>query len=233
MIRKRVNPLVFAVTLAGLTSAVGTASADVVTHTGIHSTVPTTGKPSGSFAGPALPGRGDLTRFIVSLDLGSYRDAAVSFDFASLLGRDPRGFSASSATGMSYLDGFRLLEAEKSKPVVSAGGGVVRSGRPTGFRRLGDTQTFATAMFNLSAYDGQTVLLSVAFDDRMANRRGIVNVENLKIEVRPTGTSTAAAIPEPNSLALFLIALLGLSAWRADGTWRSKFRFLPRASDTT
>ena len=66
-----------------------------------------------------------------------------------------------------------------------------------------------TALFNLSAYDGQTVMLTVNFDSRSSTlRRGYINVNNLRIDVANEATQSAAAIPEPSSLLLLVAAAI-------------------------
>lgn len=216
--RKHINRFVLGVTLAAFGLGLSAVSADVVTRGAARDPSAGSGLPVGSFAGSLLSRRHSRTSFDFSLDLSGYLDAAVSFDFASLIARDRAGFSVSSATGESFVDGFRLLSPIGSPSAAGSPGRFVRTGGARGFQRRAEGATFATAMFNLAAYDGQTVLFRVTYDGRAASRRGSVNVENLLIEVRPSGATTAtsaATVPEPTSLALFLVALLALFAWKA------------------
>ena len=194
MTRRRIYRGLPSVVLIALTVLVSAVSADIV--------------PRG---GPAAGG----TSFEFSLDLRGYRDAAVSFDFVSLLAKEPLGFTVSSASGLSYLEGFRLLNRARSWFIDSDADEFAGVRRPKGFQRNGSRKMFSTAMFNLAAYDGQTVLLNVAFNDRAVERRGAINVGNLTIDVQPLGAlAEAAAIPEPTSLTLTLCGLFGLLGTR-------------------
>jgi hypothetical protein len=153
--------------------------------------------------------------FNVVLDLSGYRDAAVAFTFASLVDKNPAGIKVSSAPGTSFVDGYHLLDplgSIYSTPV-----------RPRGF--LQQSNVFSTAMFNLAAYDGQTVLLSVTVDrEDWIDVRGVIDIRNLKVEAAPIAARVAAAnaVPEPSSIALLLVALLAMA-------YQMRRRF-PRAS---
>jgi hypothetical protein len=214
---RRLKGWILGPALAVLAVALNSVSADVVSRDA-YRTWPSGSMPGGAFARPSFARPGSRASFDVSLDLSGYRDAAVTFNFASLISKDPSGFTVSSAgAGTSYLDGFRLLSPARSSFVRTGADRFVRLGRPTGFRHRGGGRTFTTAMFNLAAFDGQTVLLSVAFDGRAASRRGIVNLENLSIDVHPVGAGaapTAAAVPEPASVSLLLAASLAFFAGR-------------------
>ena len=76
-------------------------------------------------------------------------------------------------------------------------------------------------MFNLAAYDGQSVILSVAVNKQAASQRGgVVNLENLKLTVATASSEEfGTSIPEPTSIVLLGAGLLGLV-----GTRRSRQR---------
>ena len=202
--------LLFAI--AGQCVMIGTVSADIV--------------PRGSSSAAGGSGS-EWSEFAVALDLSGYRDAAVSFDFASLMNQNPRAFSLTSATGTSYIDGFRLLSPVRSRSVLTG----PNTGSPGHFEYSGGGRSYAMAMFNLAAYDGQSVILSVGLDRReVGRRRGMVNVDNLRISVAAVGDAVAAAsIPEPTTFTLFgaaLLGLLGAAGWRRKQTLPTPFRAL-------
>lgn len=145
----------------------------------------------------------------VLLDLSGYRDATVSFDFATLMRRDTAGFKVTSAS--NRFDGDIRLVSPITSPVSR---GQTRSSvqqNEPGFSWSDIGRRYSTAMFNLAAYDGQTVLLTLDFDRRAAQRRGMVNINNLRIAVAPTQTGPAGAvIPEPAVLWLLVAGVLGL-----------------------
>ncbi len=151
------------------------------------------------------------SKFDVALDLSGYRNAAVAFSFAALISRSPKRFRLISAPRMSYLDGFRLL-ARVRPPNASTDLGPSTRGNRGRFKYRGGRHTYSIAMFNLAAYDGQSVILSVAVNKRAANRRhGVVNLENLKLSVAAAGTAElGTSIPEPTSATLLGVGLIGL-----------------------
>jgi hypothetical protein len=127
------------------------------------------------------------------LDLTNYQNAAAVFNFRNLIRSDAGGCSAVSAPDVPF-------EADLYAP---------RSGV------RGRNQSRGSALFNLSAYDGQTVLLTVNYDRRSSIlRRGYINVDNLRIDVAST-QNAAATIPEPSTIFLIgaaMLAGLGFSA---------------------
>ena len=144
-----------------------------------------------------LPGS-TWKHFDVPLDLTGYQNTAVSFSFASLMRADPNGFKLVTATGLSFLDDYHLA----SQP-------------PDHHRQWergpGGGRLIKTAMFNLAAYDGQSVILTINFNKRSAAlRRGVVNLKNLNITVIPTSTA-AAVVPEPPTMFLIGMVILGLA----------------------
>lgn len=145
----------------------------------------------------------------VLLDLSGYRDATVSFDFAALMRRDAAGFKVSSAPKPLHGD-IRLVSPIASR--LDRGPARLRARRMArGFSRTDSGPRYSTAMFNLAAYDGQTVLLTLEFERRAAQRRGTVNINNLKIAVAAADTGPAgAAIPEPAVAWLLVAGALGL-----------------------
>lgn len=76
---------------------------------------------------PRGSGGSEWSECTVALDLSRYSDAAVSFNFASLMHHNPSAFRLSSAKGMSYLDGFRLLSPVRSRAVRTGSGAVSRA----------------------------------------------------------------------------------------------------------
>ena len=149
-------------------------------------------------------------RMQVQLDLSGYDHAAVSFDFATLMRRNTSGFAVSSGENMRFRDGFHLISPIRSRYIRGDGGDFRRVGR-NGFTRNGDRRRYQTAMFNLAQYDGQTVLLSLEYDARQARRRGIVNINNLRVDVQPANTPMPSQIPEPGTALLVVAGLLGLT----------------------
>lgn len=145
----------------------------------------------------------------VLLDLSGYRDATVSFDFATLMRRDATGFKVASASNRINGD-IRLVSPITSRVTRGQTRSGVRRNNP-GFSWSDVGRRYSTAMFNLAAYDGQTVLLTLDFDRRAAQRRGMVNINNLRIAVAPTQAGPAgAAIPEPAIVWLMVAGALGL-----------------------
>ncbi len=205
MINKCVSLRALLVAVANVALMVGTVSADVV--------------PRGSAPGPgASDGRSDFT---VALDLSGYRNAAVAFNFASLMSQNPDAFTLRSATGMSYVDGFRLLSPVRSRR------GRARPSRTGRFEYGDGGRSYAMAMFNLAAFDGQSVILNVSLEDHtVASRRGMVNLDNLRISVTSASPVVAAAsIPEPTTFTLCAAGLLGMfgaARWQ-----RTRLLFLP------
>lgn len=150
----------------------------------------------------------------VLLDLSGYRDAAVAFDFATLMRSDVGGFRVTSATGQ-FTPGRFDSDIRLVSPIASRlSRGQTRSSvrqNESGFSWSDIGRRYSTAMFNLAAYDGQTVLLTLDFDRRAAQRRGTVNINNLKIAVAPTQSGPAGAtIPEPGIVWLLAAGALGL-----------------------
>lgn len=145
----------------------------------------------------------------VLLDLSGYRDATVSFDFATLMRGDGAGFSVGSAP--NRFDGdIRLVSPITSRVNRGQTRSALRRDGP-GFSWSDNGRRYSTALFNLAAYDGQTVLLTLDFDRRAAQRRGMVNINNLRIAVAPTQTGPAGAtIPEPGIVWLIMASAFGL-----------------------
>ncbi len=141
----------------------------------------------------------------VLLDLSGYRDATVSFDFATLMRGNGAGFRLASAP--NRFDGdFRLVSPITSRVIRGQTRSALRQDGP-GFSWSDNGRRYSTALFNLAAYDGQTVLLTLDFDRRAAQRRGMVNINNLRIAVAPTQTGPAGAtIPEPGTVWLMIVA---------------------------
>lgn len=146
----------------------------------------------------------------VLLDLSGYRNAAVSFDFAALMRQDTAGFKVGSASPTAFRDDFRLVSPITSRITRGQNRANLRRDEP-GFSWSSMGRRYSTAMFNLAAYDGQTVLLTLDFDSRAAQRRGTININNLMVAVAPTQTGpSGAAIPEPATILLVLVAGLAL-----------------------
>lgn len=153
----------------------------------------------------------------VLLDLSGYRDAAVAFDFASLMRRDASGFKVGSASSVGFRNDFRLVSPIRTAVIRGQNRASVRRGEP-GFGWSNMGRRYSTAMFNLAAYDGQTVLLTLDFDRRAARRRGMVNINNLRVAVSQIQSGPAgAAIPEPATALLLLAAALALLLVPAKG----------------
>jgi len=144
----------------------------------------------------------------VLLDLSGYRDAAVSFDFATLMGGNA-GFVVSSAAATTFRNDFRLVSPIRARFTQAANGRFSRGGNG-GFTWGRSNRRYETAMFNLAAYDGQTVLLALDFNAPTASRRGFINIDNLSVTVSEADSNPAAAVvPEPGTGVLMLAAAFG------------------------
>lgn len=149
----------------------------------------------------------DRSVFDIVLHLSGYRDVAVSSNLLTLINKSA-GFKPSSAAGSSYLDGFGLLSPLQSQRALNDAGD---SNHPGG--------NYGTAMFNVAAFDGQSVILNTTVTSRTAERRsGVVNLENLHTPVPSVSPAVSAtSIPEPTPLTLLgagLLGMLGASRWR-------------------
>ena len=148
----------------------------------------------------------------VLLDLSGYRNATVAFDFAALMRRDSAGFRVTS-TSNRMNDDIRGQARSSTRANES------------GFSRSDAGRRYSTAMFNLAAYDGQTVMLTLDFNRRAAQRRGVVNINNLRVAVAPAETGPfGAAIPEPSIAWLMLAGVLGLLLVPAAGAHTATIR---------
>jgi len=220
----RINGFSKWLVLAVLSATLGPVAADVVPS---GSYAPHSKGPSGSFAPPPST----WTNFTVSLDLSGYSNAAVTFDFASLIAKKESGFSASPAPeGVVYQDGFLLLSPVHSLLIPTGPNSFSHGSQPNGFQRGSSDGRFATAMFNLAAYDGQTVLLHVAFNGPAAARTGLISLDNVAITVSSPAAATVAAltVPEPTSIALVLIAFVGLVGARIGRPFGTRAPATPR-----
>ncbi len=159
----------------------------------------------------------------VLLDLSGYRNATVAFDFAALMRRDSAGFRVTS-TSNRMNDDIRLVSPITS-PVTRGQARSSTRANESGFSRSDAGRRYSTAMFNLAAYDGQTVMLTLDFNRRAAQRRGVVNINNLRVAVAPAETGPfGAAIPEPSIAWLMLAGVLGLLLVPAVGTHTATIR---------
>ena len=193
---RRVNLITVLLALANLVFMAAPVSADIVPN-------------------DAALASGDWSEFTVALNLSGYSSSAVSFNFSDLMRQNADGFNLSSAARVSYLDGFRLLSSVRSQLVQTS---TAASSRASGqFEYSPGDRTYKSAMFNLAAYDGQSVILKVAVNARSVGARGgTVNLENLRIDVDAVPAAAAAPIPEPTSLTLAgaaLLCLFGASRW--------------------
>jgi len=160
----------------------------------------------------------------VLLDLSGYRNATVAFDFAALMRRDSAGFRVTSTSNPMH-DDIRLVSPITSRVTRGQTRSITRESE-IGFSRSDAGRRYSTAMFNLAAYDGQTVMLTLDFDRRAAQRRGVVNINNLRVAVAPTATGPAGAtIPEPSIAWLILAGALGLLFVPAVGTRAATVRY--------
>lgn len=163
----------------------------------------------------------------VLLDLSGYRNATVAFDFAALMRRDSAGFRVTS-TSNRMNDDIRLVSPITS-PVIRGQARSSTRENESGFSRSDAGRRYSTAMFNLAAYDGQTVMLTLDFDSRAAQRRGVVNINNLRVAVAPAETGPfGAVIPEPSIAWLMLAGVLGLLLVPAVGADTATVRFARR-----
>ena len=172
----------------------------------------------------------------LSLD-SDLQSAMLTFDFDSLIRNDGDGFavavSNNSGTTFSLLTPvLTSANADSDMQYRSltpyAGDLRIWTGQTgstqTGFDGNGSGQLKAgTAMFDLTAFKGQTIQLRFAYASNSLNGSTLssegINIDNIKVSgVCTTGTGPTCdtpntTVPEPASLGLALLGLTGV-AWR-------------------
>ncbi|MFT4565022.1 MAG: hypothetical protein ACI9BW_004792 [Gammaproteobacteria bacterium] len=129
--------------------------------------------------------------FDVTLDLTNYRNAALIVRIADLKKSGHKRLKVISTAGLPVRP-----NADTGLPG--------KSGFVSGNQR--------SAMFNLAAYDGQTVIVTVNYDRGSgALQRGRINLNNLRYSVAPSVVQSAATVPEPSTIALLVIGILGFA----------------------
>lgn len=189
------------------------------------------------------------------ISLASLPDhVTLSFDFDSWIFDDVDGFAVSVCTSWcvnsgaeSTSHGFQrinptaasdmqyqnLSAGENYDPSLNRLSDGTSSGNVIGFNgHEWNSQMTGTAMFDLSAYAGQTIALRFSFASDSSMESGFytnaegINIDNIKIVAKCANGSTApdcsqnnTGIPEPTSMSLALLGLAGLYRRRQTGRW--------------